>query len=200
VPKRIFAKFFIAAVLIVLAFFAILHAGNYLVVNRPEKSDAIVVLAGDRNDRRYWRGVELLRDDYGQRMLLDAMSERIYGQTYAEHASNFVAQSAGDQKSKIVICVVTQDSTVDESSDVRRCLAQLQPAPQSVLLVTSDFHTRRALSIFRSRLPQYRWSTAAATDPAVFGESWWQHREWAKTCVWEWEKLLWWKLFESWRV
>jgi uncharacterized SAM-binding protein YcdF (DUF218 family) len=67
------------------------------------------------------------------------------------------------------------------------------------LLVTNDFHTRRALSILRSRLPQYRWSAAAVKDTAIFGEPWWRHREWAKTCVYEWQKLVWWKLFESWR-
>ncbi|HZD48796.1 MAG TPA: YdcF family protein [Silvibacterium sp.] len=192
------ARLIIAAAAISLAVFAILHAGDFLVVNHPERSDVIVVLGGDHNDRRYWRGVELLRDGYGRHMLLDAMADQSYGQSFAERAANFVAESAGEQKSQIVVCTVTNDSTVQESSDVRRCLAQMQPAPQSALLVTNDFHTRRALSIFRSRLPQYRWSAAAVNDTAIFGELWWRDREWAKTCFVEWEKLLWWKLFESW--
>jgi uncharacterized SAM-binding protein YcdF (DUF218 family) len=159
----------------------------------------MVVLAGDHNDLRYWRGLELLRDSYGQRMLVDASSDRIYGRTYAEHAADFVARSAGDKISRISICTITNDSTVQEAWNIRGCLAQVYPAPQSVLLVTNDYHTRRALSILRSRLPQYHWSAAAVRDTSIFGESWWRNREWAKTYAYEWEKLLWWRLFESWR-
>jgi uncharacterized SAM-binding protein YcdF (DUF218 family) len=197
VSKRTLVILLVFAGLILLVWLAILHSGSFLVVNRPEKSDVIVVLAGDHNDSRFWRGVELLREGYGQHMQLDAPSERIYGNTYTELASNFIAHTAGIPQSQIVICLVTNDSTFEESSDVRRCLSQSQPQPHSVLLVTSDFHTRRALSIFRSRLPQYRWSAAAVYDPTVFGDSWWQRREWAKTCVLEWQKLLWWELVES---
>jgi uncharacterized SAM-binding protein YcdF (DUF218 family) len=198
VSKRISTTLLAAVVLIALAFFSILHAGSYLVVNNTKKSDAIVVLAGDQNDRRFWRGIELLRGGYGQHMQLDVPAGLLYGHTYAEQASNLIAHSSGVEQSKITLCIVTKDSTVEESANARRCLAQLQPAPQTVLLVTNDFHTRRALSIFRSRLPQYRWSTAAVFSPAAFGELWWQHREWAKTCFLEWLKLIWWELVESW--
>jgi uncharacterized SAM-binding protein YcdF (DUF218 family) len=203
VSKNITVKQWIVAAIMILVscagvFFAF-QAGNYLVVNHPERSDVIVVLAGDRNDHRYWRGLELLREGYGQQMMVDAMAEVIYGRTYAQHAADFVAQSAGDNKSQITICTIKNDSTVEEVLDVGRCLAQVSPTPHSVLLVTSDFHTRRAISIMRSRLPQYRWSVAAANDPTIYGQPWWHQREWAKTCVYEWEKLVWWKLFESWR-
>jgi hypothetical protein len=71
-------------------------------VNQPERSDAIVVLAGDHNDLRYWRGLELLREGYGQQMLVDATADRIYGRTYAEHAADFVAQSAADKSFQIM--------------------------------------------------------------------------------------------------
>ena len=133
-------------------------------------------------------------------MQVDALAGLLYGHSYAEQASNFIARSSGVEQSRIVLCTVTNDSTVEESSDVSRCLGRLRPAPHSVLLVTNDFHTRRALSIFRSRLPQYRWSAAAVFDSAVFGNLWWQHREWAKTCALEWQKLLWWELVDSWRA
>ena len=104
--------------------------------------------------------LELLREGYGQQMVVDARRSQIYGRTYAQHAADFMTQSAGDEKSQIRICAITNDSTVQEASEIRTCLAQMNPAPQSALLVTNDFHTRRALSIMRSRLPQYRWSAA----------------------------------------
>ncbi len=37
-----------------------------------------------------------------------------------------------------------------------RCLSKLNA--KRVLIVTSDYHTRRALSIFSELLPQYEWS------------------------------------------
>jgi uncharacterized SAM-binding protein YcdF (DUF218 family) len=192
-------KVFIVLVIAVIALLAVFHSGHYLVVDHPERSDIIVVLAGDHNDLRYWRGLELLREGYGQRMSVDAAADRIYGRSYAEYAADFVAQSAGEESSKIQICTITNDSTVQEASDVRRCLAQVHPAPRSAVLVTNDYHTRRALAILTARVPQYHWSAAAVKDPALFGEPWWRNREWAKTYVYEWEKLLWWRLFESWR-
>lgn len=184
---------------IIVIAFGILRSDRYLVVNHPERSDVIVVLAGDHDDRRYWRAISLLREGYGRRMIVDASTDRIYGRTYAEHAADFIAASAGQNKSQISICAITNDSTVQEAADVRSCLTELQPTPRSVLLVTSDFHTRRALSILSTRLSQYHWSVAAVNDPAVFGRPWWHNREWAKTFAYEWEKLLWWRLFESWR-
>jgi uncharacterized SAM-binding protein YcdF (DUF218 family) len=193
-------KFLISLIIgIVVVSFGVLRSGSYLVVDHPERSDVIVVLAGDHNDLRYSRGLELLREGYGQWMFVDATADRVYGRSYAERAADFVSQSAGEESSKIRICTITNDSTGQEASDVRRCLAQVTPAPRSVLLVTSDYHTRRALSTLTSRVPQYHWSAAAVNDTAIFGEPWWRNREWAKTYAYEWEKLLWWKIFESWR-
>jgi len=68
-----------------------------------------------------------------------------------------------------------------------------------VLLVTSDFHTRRALNVFRREIPEYEYSVAGSHDAAQFGERWWTHRQWAKTFVNEWARLLWWKLVDQWR-
>jgi uncharacterized SAM-binding protein YcdF (DUF218 family) len=192
----------IAAMAIVCAIAAswLLFSGKQLVVNDPTRSDVIVVLAGDHNDRRYWRGLELLREGYGKHMLVDAPGDVIYGHTDVQYAAAFVAQSAGDKRSQIDICMVTNDSTVQETSDVRRCLAEVSLPSKSVLLVTSDYHTRRALSIFRKRLPQYHWSSAAVSDAELFGEPWWRKREWAKVYIYESEKFLWWELFESWHT
>ena len=192
--KAVVTAIFILGVVII-AF----RSGNYLVVNHPERSDVIVVLAGDHNDLRYWRGLQLLREQYGRRMLVDAPADRLYGHSYAEYAADFVRQSAGESGTQIIICAVTKDSTVQEASDIRRCLAQVQPTPTAALVVTNSYHTRRALSILRSRLPQYKWSVAAVDDTEIFDTRWWKNREWAKICVYEWEKLLWWKIFESWR-
>jgi hypothetical protein len=52
--------FVVTAIFSLVAAIVAFHSGDYLVVNRPEQSDVIVVLAGDHNDLRYWRGLQLL--------------------------------------------------------------------------------------------------------------------------------------------
>jgi len=175
-----------------------LFAGRLLVRDRPERSDAIVVLAGDSENERYRRGMELLRAGYGNHLFLDAPSDSTYfGHTPVEYAQAFLKQDTGDMSDKVSVCPFEQDSTLTETGFVAKCLESVHA--RSVLLVTSDFHTARAQSVFTHRLPQYQWSIAAAHDPRVFGTRWWQRREWAKTTFEEWLKVVWWNVVDRWR-
>ncbi|MFZ0294695.1 MAG: ElyC/SanA/YdcF family protein, partial [Candidatus Sulfotelmatobacter sp.] len=85
----------------------------------------------------------------------------------------------------------------DEAKEAEKCL-QREDA-KSVLIVTSDFHTRRALEIFRREFPEREFSVAAARNDEGFGTRWWTHRQWAKTFVDEWLRLIWWKVVDQWR-
>ncbi len=173
--------------------------GGYLIVDRPEKSDAIVMLNGDQADKRYWRGLELLRAGYGQHFVVDVGAGQIYGHSDVDLAQDFIAHTAGANVSQVSICRIYGDSTKDEAPQAGKCLQQLQPAPHSVILVTDDYHTRRALSIFRDRQPQYQWTAAGARNEFLFGLPWWKDREWAKTYLTEVQKTLWWQLWDRWR-
>jgi hypothetical protein len=194
--KRLFLLLLILAAVCALMFF---QSGDILVVNSPEKSDAIVVLAGDQIDVRYWRGLELLRARYGQHLVVDVGEGSIFGHPLAQLAAEFIDRTAGNSRSQISICTVAGDSTKDESPQISGCLQRLQPAPHSAVVVTDEYHTRRALSILRNREPQYEWSAAGAKNDFIFGLPWWKHREWAKTYLTEWEKTLWWQLWDRWR-
>jgi uncharacterized SAM-binding protein YcdF (DUF218 family) len=195
--KRLFAILLLLVLLCVVLWF--LEPGGQLIVNNAVKSDAIVVLAGSEADARYWRGMELLRAGYGQHLFLDSVAGVSYGHSLVELARDFVARTAGANASQVSVCPVEGDSTKDEAPQVNASLQSLQPPPHSVVLVTDEYHTRRALAIFRNRLPQYQWSAAAARNSAIFGLPWWKRREWAKTYLTESEKMLWWELFDRWR-
>jgi hypothetical protein len=67
-------------VAIVLAFgMALLEkTGEYLAMDHPAHADVIIVLTGDRNDRRFSRGLELVHQGYAQHMLVDANSDMIF--------------------------------------------------------------------------------------------------------------------------
>jgi hypothetical protein len=194
--KRLFVLLLVLFLIAALLFF---QPGGYLVVNHPEKSDAIVVLAGNAIDDRYWRALGLLRAGYGQHLLVDVGDGSILGHPLVNLAQEFVANTAGNNLQQISICPVSGDSTKDEAPQIDACLQKLQPVPHSVVVVTDDYHTRRALSILENRTPQYRWTAAAATNDFMFGLPWWKHREWAKTYLTEWEKLLFWQLWDRWR-
>jgi uncharacterized SAM-binding protein YcdF (DUF218 family) len=177
----------------------ILLPGGFLVVNNPEKSDVIVVLAGTAGDLRYFHGMELLRAGYAHHLVLDYLSGEMYGRSMPDLAREFVAQTAGPYAAQVSVCPMDGDSTKDEAPQVNGCFQHLNPPPRSAIIVTDDYHTRRALSIFRNRLPQYRWTAGATKNDFLFGEPWWKQREWAKTYLTEWQKLIWWEFFDRWR-
>ncbi|MGE0405245.1 MAG: YdcF family protein [Candidatus Korobacteraceae bacterium] len=173
-------------------------SGPALVLEDPQKSDAIVVLGGDSNDLRYDRGVELLRAGYGRWLLVNASgSGKSYGQTGAERAQQFIERTAGDLSGRILVCPYYDNSTFSETRYVVECMEKLQA--RSGLLVTSQYHTRRAHSIFSTLLPQYQWSAAGADDPGAWNPRWWRSRQWAKVHLGEWERMIWWQVVDRWR-
>jgi len=170
-------------------------SGWLLVVDRPEKADVILVLAGE-TDRRPLRGLQLLDQGFASRMILDVPAgTQIYQWTQLQLAQKYL-EGLPEAKA-ITLCPITGLSTRDEARDVTLCLQQ--PGAGNVLLVTSDFHTRRALTIFQHEIPDHHFSVAAAFDSREFGMQWWRHREWAKTATNEWTKFLWWCLVDRWR-
>jgi len=171
------------------------NAGRFLVVDAPQPSDVILVLAGE-TDRRPARALQLLEQGYARRVVIDVPAEaRIFGSTELQLAEKYV--QGLPQAASIRICPIEGLSTRDESHDAEKCLAG--EGGSRILIVTSEFHTRRALSIFRHEVRGKSFSVAMARDDAEFGTRWWTHREWAKTCLGEWERLLWWCFFERWK-
>ena len=189
---RKFCFILIAGVLCTVAVGA--TSGRFLVVNQPRKSDLLVVLAGE-TDRRPARGLELLAQGYASRLILDVPAgTKIYQWNQADLARKYV--EGLPQANSITVCPIYGFSTRDEVQDVARCLPGI--SSRSILLVTSDYHTRRALSTF-SRVSPANYSVAATFDEREFGVQWWRHREWAKVNFDEWVKLIWWELFDRWR-
>ncbi|MFI5115081.1 MAG: YdcF family protein [Terriglobales bacterium] len=183
----------ILTIVIVMAVWLLSHAASFLVLNGPQPADVILVLAGG-TDSRYGHAVALQKEGFADRIILDADASRDrFGKSDADLAADFLRNNGplGWE-----VCPIRADSTFGEAVDVKRCLERQQV--NSVLIVTSDFHTRRALSIFRKRLPQYEWSVAADSAPYHNSEQWWRHRRWAKSALDEWEKYLWWKLVDQW--
>jgi DUF218 domain len=177
------------------------QAGSWLVVDRPQPADAIIILAGE-TEQRPARGLQLLTQGLAPRLLLDAPAgSRIYRWSQLELAQQYLSGLPAAQQ--LSACPIFGLSTRDEARDVARCLAASGAANRSeihrVLLVTSDFHTRRALAVFQHEIPGVQFSAAAAYDPVQYGNRWWRRRQWAKTFFDEYVRLAWWTAVDRWR-
>jgi hypothetical protein len=190
--KRLWIVAGVAALVVVL--FAV-NAGRMLVVDAPEQSDVILVLAGE-TDRRPARALELLDQGFGHTVVIDVPAvAKIYNVTQVQLAEHYVQSLP--QAAHVRVCPIVGLSTKEESHDAVKCLAHEEG--NRILIVTSDFHTRRALSVFRHEVQGKNFSVAAAHDSTQFGTHWWTHRQWAKTCLDEWMRLVWWTAIDRWR-
>jgi uncharacterized SAM-binding protein YcdF (DUF218 family) len=170
------------------------NSGKFLVIDDPQRADAMVVLAGE-TDRRPARALQLLNEDYAPRIVLDVPADAlVYGSTYSQLAQNWA--NAQPQSKAIRVCAIHGLSTKAEAVEAAQCLHQ--EGARSVVIVTSDYHTRRALSEFQKEAPDFTFHVAAAYDPTQFGVRWWQHRQWAKLNLDEWLRLLWWECVDRW--
>jgi len=130
-----------------------------------------------------------------QAVLLDEPQDTIqFGRTQAEAAQEFIARR---HLENVEVYPGRMTSTAEEVAVAAPCLVSRHA--HRVLIVTSAYHTRRALAIFRHRLPQYEWSVTAAPDETAYGANWWRRRAWAKTWLGESERFLWWELVDRWR-
>ncbi len=172
-----------------------LKAGSFLIVDAPRPSDVILVLAGE-TDRRPQRALQLLAQGYGRRIVLDVPAKaKLYEFTQVDLARKYIQDLP--QAALLSICAIDGLSTKEESKDAEKCLQR--EGAKRVLIVTSDFHTRRALEVFRREIPGREYSVAASRNDQEFGARWWTHRQWAKTFVDEWLRLIWWQAIDQWR-
>ena len=90
-----------AAVLIVLLVCAA-NAGSFLIIDQPQPSDVIVVLAGE-TDVRPTHALELLSQGYARRVLIDVPSEsKIYNFTQLDLARKYI--QGLPQASSVDVC------------------------------------------------------------------------------------------------
>src|ERR1051326_5818660 len=120
-------KKILAIFLTVFSLVALLAAtsGSFLVVNRPEHADVVVVLAGE-TDRRPAQALDLLRKGYAPRVLLDVpVGARIYDREMLTIAQAYVDNLPEHQQ--IGICSINGLSTKAESKDVAQCFTNTHP-------------------------------------------------------------------------
>jgi uncharacterized SAM-binding protein YcdF (DUF218 family) len=161
--------------------------GSYLVAAEPpSKADAIVVLAGDSRGNRILKAAELVKQGFAPKAIVSG-PDGTYGFHECELAIPF-AVKAGFPESYFVHLENTARSTREEA---RVAVAELRRmGAHRVLVVTSDFHTRRAGRMYRDEAPDLEIHMVAAADAYFSPDGWWRNREGRKTLFLEWTKTL----------
>ena len=135
-------------------------AGNFWVVDEsPQTSDAIVILSDDDYEAvRASRAADLYRASWAPRIVASGRTLRPY---------TSIAE------------LMQRDLTDQHLVRGRRALAK-------IIVVTSNYHTRRARFIYEHALaPGTELRVVAAPDPAYDPNSWWRTREGLKTFFYE---------------
>jgi uncharacterized SAM-binding protein YcdF (DUF218 family) len=171
----------------------VLHAqilgglGAYLVqAGPPQKADAALVLAGDEWGYRILTAAQLARDGFVPKVLVSGPDGN-YGLHECDLAIPFAVKH-GYPESYFVHVEHSARSTVAEAKAVLPVIRQM--GLKRIIVVTSNFHTRRAGRIFRRLAPDLTIMVVAAPDNYFTADGWWHDREGQKTFLVEWEKTL----------
>ena len=178
----------VAAVLLLLFHAAILDGlGNFLVhASAPQKADIIVVLAGDGFGHRVLTAGDLVKQGYAPVALVSGPDGN-YGNHECDLAIPYAVR-AGDPESYFVHFEHHGRSTVEESQAIVKELHRR--GVKRVLLVTSNYHTRRAGAIFRRGAPDIDFIVVSAPDEFFDPDNWWKSREASKILLLEWTKTI----------
>lgn len=159
--------------------------GRYLVdAAPPEKADIAVVLAGDAYGHRILTAADLVRNGYAPLVLVSGP-----GGEYDFHECDLAipfAVKRGYPESYFAHFEHNARSTAEEAEAIVPELRRRNV--HKALLVTSNFHTRRAGAIFRRAAPDMTIVTIGAPDEYFTPGGWWHSREGEKTFLVEWEK------------
>lgn len=172
-------KYIIALVLFLLALFSspfwLSAYGRYLVVDeKPQKCDAIVILAGETVPR-VAKGAELYREKYGDLVIMSGG-----GRLSTKYTEARIMLEEAEDLGVPPSAVILEDqsmSTYENAVFVKRII--MERNIKSFLLVTSSYHTRRSKYIFDKVFKDtgIRIITVAAPDPRYSTSSWWKDHE-----------------------
>jgi uncharacterized SAM-binding protein YcdF (DUF218 family) len=150
-------------------------AGEFWVVDEPpETSDVIVVLSGDNYDaERATRAASLFKSGMAPRVMATGRALRSYATTTDLMKHDLEAH--GVPAEAIVPFTHKADDTRDEAAVVSEFVAS--QGWKKILLVTSNYHTRRSQYIYEHTLPSSsQLLVVAAPDSDYDANYWWKTR------------------------
>jgi len=184
----------LAAAAIAVAWFVFSRAGTWLIVETPLQPAPIVVVFGGRTPFRAVEAAKLYNAGWtrqvwlteGGRTTADEALERMRIEVTPEHAYNRqVLERLGVPASAIRVVPGHNNNTAEEVRTIARAVAEARA--DRVILITSDYHTRRVRTLWRvlagDKPPAIvRYTSEEAFDAAHWwrdtADAWAVSREW----------------------
>ena len=199
-PYKIITVMVVILLVVFLSGFLFLpHAGHLLVAEDPlQESDIIVVLMGSIPDR-ILEGTDIYQEGYAPKLVMmredmtgyELLSERGVEIPGRADLSKKAAVDLGVPKDDITILEGDTLSTQDEAVVLRDYLEDKEI--DSMILVTSKYHSARSKKIFEKALGSLDKDIEVISRPARYDtfnpEGWWKDREDAKRVVLEYLKV-----------
>lgn len=178
--------------------------GSFLVVrDRFERADCLVPLQGD-SYFRFKKTVELLEQGYANWIVISTTPERAeelrdyyffhdrvrgLADLPPDEVARLEFQSLGADPKKILFTDFEVTSTYDEAVATRRLMEKR--GLRSLILVTSGYHMRRALWVFRAvfRESGIRIDHVTARHPLKDSEHWWRKERDVKEMILEYASI-----------
>ena len=148
---------------------------SWIVDETLDHADAIIVLSDDNfYADRVTRAAELMRD--GKAPLVVASGRRLRPYAGIAELMQHDLIERGVPKEKIIVFPHDADSTREEAEALTNFVAEKKWS--TVLLVTSNYHTRRARYVFRKVFPaNVQLAVASARDGDFDPQQWWEKRK-----------------------
>jgi len=194
----------------VLALFAFINAGNYLVQkDQLTKADAVLILMGTIADRVLETNDIYLAAYTENILIVDNMQiGREQMQTAGISIPNKAAlsisalQQLGIDSEKITLLPGQAASTRAEAEITANYLKQ-NPHIDTLIIVSSAAHMRRAGMIFKDTFNDHNLNVIVLSSPSKYSgfnaKHWWKHRESAKQVFMEYVKITSFLLVEQWQ-
>ncbi|MFH2033403.1 MAG: YdcF family protein [Candidatus Margulisiibacteriota bacterium] len=166
---------FLFSILLFLMTPLLVRMGNFLVVQDPlVKADAIVVLSGDLTGERVLQGIGLYKFGYADHLVMCG-GPVMWHQTYAE---NMLRQARSFKVPEGA--VLLEDRSMSTYENARFAVPLLRKInAKRIILVTNQFHTRRASWIFKKTLKPYGIEVISCPVQAstIKLNDWWKNHE-----------------------
>jgi len=177
----------VAALVILLHPLWLAGLGRFLVrAEEPFPSDMVVLLAGDGWGHRLRRAAELVREGYAPKVLVSGPAGM-----YGLHESDLAIAYAVKLGYPAEWFIPLPNPATSTREEVRVVLAELaRRQVRRFIVVTSNYHTRRAGGLYRSQAPRAEIRVVAAADPQFSSDNWWHSRTGRKLFLLEWQKTV----------
>lgn len=175
--------------------------------DHPEKADAIVLLTGSIADR-VLQAADIYQSGYAEKIIIAEEYMGAYKEL-EERGFSIISKTTQTKKAlvffdvppdSIIILSGDAESTMSEALIIRNYISQ-NSYIDTILLVTSSWHTRRASIIFKKAFSEMETPATVLSIPSAYNkfnaEKWWQSKEDIQVVILEYMKLMNFLLFEK---